>query len=105
MDIEIGQWLYCFMGERLINFEVVEIIDNLRLIGEDDDCTYTFYMSYCYLTREAAIEGMIRALEVHGEMRVLTVKGDDVTATECDCGESDQMLERLLYAASRKYAW
>lgn len=82
-QVKEGDWLYCFMGEKLIHF-VVTIYDTdmhpNKVVGEDAENQYTFYLSDCYLTKEDAISGMLKYI---GEI------------TECDCGEDEGIISNL----------
>jgi hypothetical protein len=80
---ELGDCLYCFMGEELIHFKVTEYDfhnDARRVVGEDDCNQYTFYIADCYRTKEDAIAGMLEALR-------------DIT--DCDCGEDESQINYL----------
>lgn len=82
-NIKPGDWLYCFMGESLIHFVVTMYnldIDPKRVVGEDASNEYTFYVSDCYATKEAAISGMLDY-----------IRG----ITECDCGEDEEVIDEL----------
>ena len=59
----IGNHLYTFMGERLIQFKVTDIVDEERIEGDDETNTYTFYKDHCYQKIEDAILGMLSFLE------------------------------------------
>ncbi len=62
-SINPGDILYTFMGERLIRLTVLDIIDDSRLQGEDEENIYVFYSDSCYESESEAYLGMERMLE------------------------------------------
>lgn len=50
------------MGNTLLELEIVEDVDELRISARDYYCTYCLYRSDCYFTRSACIRGMKDAL-------------------------------------------
>ncbi len=59
---KIGETLYCFMGQSIIEFKVLEDGDDCRVYGEDGANFYTFYKAHCYRSKEAAFVGMTNAM-------------------------------------------
>ena len=57
-DFFSGQVKYTFIGQNLIEFKIIEEIDELRVRGGDKDCTYVVYKKDCYESEVSAIEGM-----------------------------------------------
>ena len=57
----LGDKLYAFMGETIIEFTVTDF-DEDRASGYDKDCTYCFYRKDCYRTKYQVVNGMKFAL-------------------------------------------
>ncbi len=62
IEFNAGEILYTFLGEHLIEFRLINHIDELRISGEDDSCKYVFYKKDCYDTKEEAVNGMLAYL-------------------------------------------
>jgi hypothetical protein len=62
IEFNPGEILYTFLGEHLIEFRLINHIDELRICGEDNDCTYTFFKKDCYNEKQRAINGMFKFL-------------------------------------------
>jgi hypothetical protein len=57
-ELKPGQILYSIMGENLIEFKFLELLDENRISGENDAALYVFYKKDCYDTIQKAINGM-----------------------------------------------
>lgn len=82
-QVKEGDWLYCFMGENLVHFVVTIYETDIhpgKVVGEDAENQYTFYICDCYSTKEGAIAGMLEY-----------IRG----VTDCDCGEDEQVINEL----------
>lgn len=80
--MDLGERVYCFLGEEIISGLVIEIVDDIRIRLEDRSNTYCVYIKHCYLDKEDAIDGMLNSIR---------------SLTECDCGEVEGQIESLLY--------
>jgi hypothetical protein len=60
--LDLSKTLYTFMGESLIEFKLVENIDEYRIMGEDETNNYVFYKKHCYPSKEDAVYNMHKFL-------------------------------------------
>lgn len=104
-----GDILYTFMGERLIRLTVLDIIDDSRLRGEDEENIYVFYSDSCYESENEAYLGMERMLEkstilIQEEIKSITEWLDNRPSASMDpfIEERERKVRRLYELKNRK---
>ena len=60
--INLGDIVYTFQGESLLELTVIKIIDYLRVSAEDSECVYCLWKKFCYDSPEEAFVGMQKAM-------------------------------------------
>lgn len=64
-----GDKVWAFLGERLVNFSVKEILPCGRLLGENEKENYCMFESNCYSNPKNAINGMKIYLKALNQMK------------------------------------
>jgi hypothetical protein len=59
---QIGESVYTFVGQRLLQLEVKDYYDELRLSAEGRDAIYCVYEIDCHLSKHEAFMGMMTCL-------------------------------------------